>query len=398
MAHMPAREYFDAHYAADRAVFTGDPLCNGSLAKSLRPDASERFKGITEFVVCLFELNVLARVISRRYVEAHIPWQHFSAPLIYPHQIGIGGRAKLLTNSILRFAQDPGEDAEADPVTLTWPLLEDYTTFFLEDYMGRFMASDARLRILRSEFIKAVADDEECVPLVKAGNRWEPRPIARLLRTPSLLLAKPNKNGVRKPRRERHWIPATPEERAAIKKSLRSAEATRSLADAGVFARIDRWDMGRSDDSKKQLALELAQYNQPLRLNDPHWQEAISIAAKGNDHDFFRRLGRLLKAGPPGDHLQSFLLEHWAKSRDGLPEFFYLSFPDLVWVWRRHLDPLRSEKREGLKTGSMEKACPRLGLKPLRRRMQGNVRLTLEEKAGPGGKPRFRRPDGWFYP
>jgi hypothetical protein len=92
-------------------------------------------------------------------------------------------------------------------------MLEEYTIAFLEEYMARLMASDRRLRILRSEFVKSVADDKTCVSSVKAGNGWETRPITRLLRSAPLLLVKLNKKDVRKQRRERHWISVTPEER-----------------------------------------------------------------------------------------------------------------------------------------------------------------------------------------
>jgi hypothetical protein len=155
--------------------------------------------------------------------------------------------------------------------------------------------------------------------------------------------------------------------------------------------------VGSDYETKKEEALYLSKYDQYRDLAQPDWQQIITAAAVRNDHEFFKRLGRKLVSNPKevpeegGDlKLPRFLLEHWDVRAEGLPELFYLSFPDLLKVCQCRLDGYKSNSPQW-----MEKVCLRMGLKPLRRRMKAEARLRLKDL---NGEPRFRRPDGWLYP
>jgi hypothetical protein len=406
MPHIPPKKYFDSHYASDWVTFDKDRLCRRWLPGSLKPNASRKFDGIAEFIVCQFELNLLNQAIYTFFRDSHDAWRRFSAPCIDTRVFAAQGLENRLPDSILRLAQSPSNYPNAIPRILSWQMLKDYTTFFIEDYMARFMASDQRPRILRSQFMEKLTKDKDCVASVRAGNHWHTKPIIRLLLTPRELCTKH-----KKPRRERHWIPATQEELNEIKRSA-------NLADAGFIhrgfdtrGRMHERRRGDSDDAKKELALYLGKYDCYRDLTKPEWKEVIAAAAVRNDHNFFKRLGRLLTSRPTrfndearyAPKLQRFLVDHWAKRKDGLPELFYLLFPDLVRVCFHFAGSPGSDEN-----GWMEKTCVRtLELKTFERRNRAEVKLTLEEAARgnrltPGeiarGKLRFRRPDGWFYP
>ena len=155
---------------------------------------------------------------------------------------------------------------------------------------------------------------------------------------------------------------------------------------------------GSGEGAEKEKALYLCKYDQYRDLAQPDWQGVITAAARRNDHEFFKRLGRKLASNPKevpdeesGLKLQRFLVNHWGVRAEGLPELFYLSFPDLLEVCQWRLKGYKSNSAQW-----MEKVCSRMGLKPLRRRTKAEARLNL--KKDPCGEPYFRRPDGWLYP
>ena len=107
----------------------------------------------------------------------------------------------------------------------------------------------------------------------------------------------------------------------------------------------------------------------------PPIPEVIAEAVRANDVRFFIRLGTTLSGDPVRaedypvekgetpfrDNLIKFFLTHWAKSRDGLPELFYLFPKGLALVCNHclgvnHLTP-----------DALVKLRQRLGLKPFKR-------------------------------
>jgi hypothetical protein len=95
-------------------------------------------------------------------------------------------------------------------------------------------------------------------------------------------------------------------------------------------------------------------------------RELLSAAKRGDVNYFLRQAymmsGKFLsiRVYPP-PKLDVFLINHWAESRDGLPELFYLSPSDLTLVCGERLGD------DSLEQEQVGKVRQRLGLKPFRR-------------------------------
>jgi hypothetical protein len=181
MPHLPSNDYFKDHYAADFAVFGGNMMCGISLSKSLALPKRSRFKGIAEFVVCQFELNLLNQAIYTHQAKAHPDWRAFSAPFADTHLCFHGhGLGNHLPSSILRFAQEPWVRPDAAPVTLTWEMLADYTNFFLGEYLDQFRATESGKDFSRDALIEAICNDRDCLACLKTAQGWESRRVIEL--------------------------------------------------------------------------------------------------------------------------------------------------------------------------------------------------------------------------
>lgn len=385
MPPVAPKEYFDKHYAADCKLFGSEIVGRSALARSLKPRARERFRGLAEFFVCRFELCLLNQAIYTHFRPAHKVWLGYSAPNASPlsaHRTDLGsGRP----DEILRFAQKPVQGDRVEAVKLNWDLLHDFTGFFFEDYMARFLAEHQDVNLMRSEFISAISADTDCVASVRNGHRWDTKALKAFL--------------PKRMSRERKWVTATPGEREEIEASVRRAQMMFEIKGSPIKVLLEHAPV-RSDVEAKKLAFRLARHKGRLDLSVPVWQKAISIAARDNDHDFFRKLGRRLTSAEPEkdddsglkDKTRNFLLKHWARRVGGLPELFYLRYPDMLKLCQRHAGEAGNED-------SLEKICEReLGLKPLEGRQMVERRLCLDQESEKAGLLVFRRPDGWLYP
>lgn len=180
--HMPPHQYFERDYLPDFEVFGGDMMCGISLGESLRPPKRARFVGLTEFVVCQFELNLLSQAVYTHSCSAYAIWRRFSAPFADTRLCFSGhGMGSHAPSSILRFAQQPFAAPNIAPVSLGWDILRDYTTFFLDDYVARFMASETGMEFSREAFLQAVARDHDCTAHVLTPSGWQSRHVIEFL-------------------------------------------------------------------------------------------------------------------------------------------------------------------------------------------------------------------------
>jgi hypothetical protein len=276
----------------------------------------------------------------------------------------------LYPNGILRYVQDPTEN-DAVPVTITWEVLSEYTGFFLGDYLAKFISLDES-SFERSAFITAIRDDQDCVASILRGE-WQTKEVAAILR----------------PTREtqRRWIPATAGELEEIEASVRKAEAKLIFEAFGYSGYHQAECRGNTEaDQKAKFVLYRANKEDGRDLRTAEWRDVILDAAQSNDHGFFISLGRTLSTPARLEkvnmNLKRFLVEHWAKRADGLPEFFYLSTKHLVEICHRHLGETVTENED-----AMNKIWRRLGLKTLKRARLEPVEGTMQ----------FKRPDGWLY-
>lgn len=162
--------------------------------------------------------------------------------------------------------------------------------------------------------------------------------------------------------------PITDEELKAIQQSV--AEARQRLiykkgfmgkpgqvftVDRTVLLKAYKWFLGRMG----------------LPLNHPPVKALLLEAIEANDQKFLGRLGKVLSRKPilfqesrMMTRLEDFLLDHWAESKDGLPQLFYLTPLALTRVCRERLDSKR------LSQDAVTKTRFRLRLKPFRRQKQ----------------------------
>jgi hypothetical protein len=118
-------------------------------------------------------------------------------------------------------------------------------------------------------------------------------------------------------------------------------------------------------------------------LNDPTVQKAVGEALHKGDGYFFVRFGRTLSQSfvfieetkyPLVPVFPFFIVSHWAESKDGLPEFCYISPSDLVLICTEHLGD------EAITEDAIVRMRSRLKLKPFRgRKLKAKYVLT---KAG----------------
>ena len=179
--HIPPKDYFDQHYLADFEVFGSTAMCGFSMADAMNAPKRTRFKGLVEFVVCQFELNLLNQAFYTH--AAGFGWRGFSAPFADTHGCSMGhGMANHIPHSILRFAQQPF-GGQLVPVSFTWEILEAYTEFFLGDYLSRFIQTNNPAGFSQEAFLKSVAGDHDCIACVLSSSGWETKNVAELIKT-----------------------------------------------------------------------------------------------------------------------------------------------------------------------------------------------------------------------
>ena len=139
-------------------------------------------RGMTEFVVCQFELNLLSQPVYTHSCWAYPAWRRFSVPFADTRLCFSGhGMGSHAPSSILRFAQQPFAAPDTAPVSLDWDILRDYTTFFLDDYIARFMASKRDIEFSPEAFLGAVTLDHDCTAHVLTPSGWQSRHVIEFL-------------------------------------------------------------------------------------------------------------------------------------------------------------------------------------------------------------------------
>jgi len=182
-SHIPPTDYLEQHYSADFQVFGSDAMCGFSLGDSLRLPKRSRYKGLAEFVVSQFGLNLLNQAIYTHAGSCFSGWRRFSLPFADTHGCWSGhGLGSHVPYSILRFAQQPFASADTAPVPLAWDIIRIYTTFFLDDYVTRFARTDSGTGFQREAFLEAVASDYDCTACVLASSGWESKHVMEFLR------------------------------------------------------------------------------------------------------------------------------------------------------------------------------------------------------------------------
>lgn len=131
-------------------------------------------------------------------------------------------------------------------------------------------------------------------------------------------------------------ITITSEELSAIRRSVKAAEGHLMWERYGVgkIKRRRSKQYPKWMEAEEILLCQLRWFEGriPYMLDTPSVMGVFIRALKRNDYGFFGRLGRVLSRKPELFHsenrftkLEQFLLRHWAKRRDGLPELVFLA-------------------------------------------------------------------------
>ena len=165
--------------------------------------------------------------------------------------------------------------------------------------------------------------------------------------------------------------PITKEELTAIKQSVLDARFRIKFWQKG-FKRFPKSESNFTeivhDERTLLLAYRFDLDRESYPLNCATVKEIVQHALDTGNTSFFIKFGQLLAHSPlafgtTGKEtlIQKFLLDHWAESKDNLPELFYLTPDALTKACRQSL------KLPGLSKDAVVKTRRRLALKPLRR-------------------------------
>ena len=73
-------------------------------------------------------------------------------------------------SSILRFVQDPWGRPDRARLELNWSRIEEFTRYFLGDYLAGFCSEQTR-----QELLERIAGDYDCSACVRTDSDWEAR-------------------------------------------------------------------------------------------------------------------------------------------------------------------------------------------------------------------------------
>lgn len=180
---IPPPEYMSLHYQADFQTFGSTLMCGFSMADVLKNPKKKKMHGIVEFTLSQFGLNLLNQATHAHCPSHCYAWKQFSPPFADTHGCFSGhGMRSHIPHSILRFAQDPFFGSGAPPgIVLTWPQIEDYTTYFLRDMLEAFMRDPSGEGFPKELFYDSIQRDYDCIACCRTLEGWESRHVMSLI-------------------------------------------------------------------------------------------------------------------------------------------------------------------------------------------------------------------------
>jgi hypothetical protein len=177
---MPPAEYMDQHYEDDYQTFGSTSMCGAIMADALRNPKRTKMRGITEFTLSQFGLNLMNQATHAHCPSHSYAWKGFSPPFADTHGCFSGhGMGNHIPHSILRFAQKPfwGSDRDTPGISLTWPAIEEYTRYFLRGSVEAFILAPHGANFPRDTFYAAVEQDYDCVACCLTPDGWQTRHV-----------------------------------------------------------------------------------------------------------------------------------------------------------------------------------------------------------------------------
>lgn len=172
--------YFFNHYKHDQSMFDSDMMCGATLSACMVEPRRSELKGLREFVVSQFLLNLLHQAIFSFAPDYYENWRDYKPPfgdirLCFSGH-GMGGRP----SEILRFAQGPCEGIKR--IDLSWEIIRDYSSFFLGKFLEEFRDfSEETKGFQRDRFIDAIRRDIDCSAVCVVNGRLIYRNVVNLI-------------------------------------------------------------------------------------------------------------------------------------------------------------------------------------------------------------------------
>ena len=182
---IPPAQYLDLHYAEDYETFGSSSMCGFSMADALRNPKRTKMRGITEFTLSQFGLNLMNQATYAHCPSHSFAWNRFSPPFADTHGCFSGhGMGNHIPHSILRFAQEPfwGSDGDTPGISLAWPAIEEYTRYFLLDLVEAFILTPQGADFHRDTFYAALERDYDCVACCLTPDGWQSRHVISMVK------------------------------------------------------------------------------------------------------------------------------------------------------------------------------------------------------------------------
>jgi hypothetical protein len=137
-------------------------LCGMTAGNLFEPEKVKHFGSPSDFLCCLYFLNLLNQGIYTYYRERHSDWLNICAPFvdILGCSYGHGGWTHS-PDSILRFARNPSYIPRAQPVEITSEQLRSYTQFFFFEYLESIFATQHQQLFNSGELLKQLQVDAD---------------------------------------------------------------------------------------------------------------------------------------------------------------------------------------------------------------------------------------------
>jgi hypothetical protein len=153
------------------------------MADALGDRKRSGFRGLAEFTLVQFGLNLLNQAAFAHAPSHASAWKRFSPPFADTHGCFSGhGMGSHIPHSILRFSQEPFFGRGDTPgIMLTWRDIEDYDQYVLVDLLRNFMATEEGINFQIEQFYAAISGDSDCLACCLTPEGWQTRHVMQTI-------------------------------------------------------------------------------------------------------------------------------------------------------------------------------------------------------------------------
>ena len=169
-------EYFPKHYLDDLKKFDENPeipshgpfslLCGMTMGNLFSPSRRGTYSSPTDFLCCLYSLNLVNQGIYTYNRNLHGYWSQYSVPFLDCRGCSHGhGGWTNTPNSILRFSEDPSFVTNAQPIEIPDYHLASYINYFVREYLPSIFERNNVFKIDIEDLFGKLKTDPNCSEL-----------------------------------------------------------------------------------------------------------------------------------------------------------------------------------------------------------------------------------------